>query len=336
MQMPSRHWQAYSLDQYRFGFQGMRKGNQLYGDGNLYETPFRNYDPRLGRWLLPDPIQHPWQGSYTAFNNNPIYFVDPMGLEGEESDGSGDGDDEIIEGGFYSGPVTVTPDEEGNNNTAKMPMTGKSPEEMLSEQKKVKPAPTMDDLNHVDIFEPTSEKVSRKQFNRDFNLFIRNASDETVGELISRDSRLPLRLKLRAIRLTVSNGQTEFIYGLSDAVSRATSRSSLALTITGTGLMFVPFPGARAAGISMLYYGGTTGMVSSGIDGAQNFAKGNYTRGFINAGSIVLSKGTSQILKRMHANGNISYHEMYVLDGGSSIGQTYGTKKGKRLLLPRR
>jgi uncharacterized protein RhaS with RHS repeats len=53
----------------------MRKGNQLYGDGNLYETPFRNYDPRLGRWLSPDPIQHPWQGSYTAFNNNPIYLA---------------------------------------------------------------------------------------------------------------------------------------------------------------------------------------------------------------------------------------------------------------------
>ena len=83
MPMPSRHWQADSADQYRFGFQGMRKGNQLYGDGNLYETPFRNYDPRLGRWLSPDPIQHPWQGSYTAFNNNPIYYVDPMGLSSD-------------------------------------------------------------------------------------------------------------------------------------------------------------------------------------------------------------------------------------------------------------
>jgi RHS repeat-associated protein len=57
------------------GFQGMRKSNQLYGDGNLYETPFRNYDPRLGRWLSPDPIQHPWQGGYTGFNDNIIYFL---------------------------------------------------------------------------------------------------------------------------------------------------------------------------------------------------------------------------------------------------------------------
>ena len=41
------------LDQSNFSFQGMRKGNQLYGDGNLYETPFRNYNPRLGRHLVP-------------------------------------------------------------------------------------------------------------------------------------------------------------------------------------------------------------------------------------------------------------------------------------------
>ena len=53
MKMPSRHWQADSLAQYRFGFQGMWKGNQPYGDGNLYETPFHNYNPRLSRHLVP-------------------------------------------------------------------------------------------------------------------------------------------------------------------------------------------------------------------------------------------------------------------------------------------
>ena len=215
MQMPSRHWQADSADQYRFGFQGMRKGNQLYGDGNLYETPFRNYDPHLGRWRSPDHIQHPWQGSHTAFNNNPIYFVDPIGLEGDENDGTGGDEDcwdkDCGDTDITLSIVTVTAEGAGKNNTAKMPMTGKSPEEILSEVQPVNPAPKIDDLNHVDIFEPTSEKVSRKQFNRDFNFFIRNASDETVGELISRDSRLPLRLKLRAIRITVRDGQQEFL-----------------------------------------------------------------------------------------------------------------------------
>ena len=45
-------WATYNLlGEHRFGFQGMRKGNQLYEDSNLYETPFHNYDPRLGRHL---------------------------------------------------------------------------------------------------------------------------------------------------------------------------------------------------------------------------------------------------------------------------------------------
>lgn len=40
------------------------------------------YDARLGRrWEL-DPITYPWQSSYASFNNNPIYFIDPLGLEG--------------------------------------------------------------------------------------------------------------------------------------------------------------------------------------------------------------------------------------------------------------
>ena len=82
-----------SLDSHPFGFQCTRQGNQLYGDGNLYETHFRNYDPRLGRWLSLDPIQHPWQGSYTAFNNNPILFEDPFGLAGKKNNG-GDGNEE--------------------------------------------------------------------------------------------------------------------------------------------------------------------------------------------------------------------------------------------------
>jgi RHS repeat-associated protein len=55
-------------------------------DGTSYTTEFRQYDPRVGRWLSLDPLMdlYPHQSGYCSFNNNPIYFADPTGLEGED------------------------------------------------------------------------------------------------------------------------------------------------------------------------------------------------------------------------------------------------------------
>ncbi|MBU3661418.1 MAG: RHS repeat-associated core domain-containing protein [Flavobacteriales bacterium] len=73
-------------DFYRRGFNGMEKDDEVKGGGNSYTTEFRQYDPRLGRWLSLDPIEkkYPSFSPYSAFNNNPIYFIDPKGLEGED------------------------------------------------------------------------------------------------------------------------------------------------------------------------------------------------------------------------------------------------------------
>lgn len=72
----------------------MEKDKEIKGDGNSYTTEFRQYDPRLGRWLSLDPLmaQFPWMSPYVAFDNNPVYYTDPYGLE------SGTGEDNSIEG----------------------------------------------------------------------------------------------------------------------------------------------------------------------------------------------------------------------------------------------
>jgi RHS repeat-associated protein len=79
MTMPGRHE---SGEGYRFGYNGMELNPEVSGDGNSYTTEFRQYDPRLGRWLSLDPLMamFPWMSPYVAFDNNPIYFVDPLGL----------------------------------------------------------------------------------------------------------------------------------------------------------------------------------------------------------------------------------------------------------------
>src|SRR5690554_3296597 len=73
---------------YRYGFNGMEKDDNVKGEGNSYTTEFRQYDPRVGRWLSIDPLfkNFPWQSPYVAFDNNPIYYKDPKGLAAEGGD----------------------------------------------------------------------------------------------------------------------------------------------------------------------------------------------------------------------------------------------------------
>ncbi len=88
MEMPGRHTNE---NKYRFGYNGMELDNEAKGNGNSYTTEFRQYDPRLGRWLSLDPLmaEFPDMSPYVAFDNNPVYFVDPLGLAAE---GKGKGD----------------------------------------------------------------------------------------------------------------------------------------------------------------------------------------------------------------------------------------------------
>src|SRR5690554_1838820 len=81
MQMPGRNG---STSEYSYGFNSMEKDDEIKGQGNSYTTEFRQYDPRVGRWLSLDPLmaKYPNQSPYAAFNNNPIYFIDPDGKDG--------------------------------------------------------------------------------------------------------------------------------------------------------------------------------------------------------------------------------------------------------------
>ncbi len=78
MQMPGRNA---SFGVYRFAYNGMETDNETKGLGNSYTTEFRQYDPRLGRWLSLDPLmaQFPSVSPYIAFDNNPNYFKDLTG-----------------------------------------------------------------------------------------------------------------------------------------------------------------------------------------------------------------------------------------------------------------
>jgi RHS repeat-associated protein len=73
---------SWQTNEYRYGYNGMEKDPETKGEGNSYTTEFRQYDPRLGRWMSLDPMmtESPWQSPYCAFDNNPIFYTDPYGL----------------------------------------------------------------------------------------------------------------------------------------------------------------------------------------------------------------------------------------------------------------
>jgi hypothetical protein len=76
-----------SSENYRYGFGGQEKDDEVTSNkGASYTAEFWQYDARLGRRWNIDQIAYPWQSGYAAFNNNPMYYTDPLGLEGEKKD----------------------------------------------------------------------------------------------------------------------------------------------------------------------------------------------------------------------------------------------------------
>ena len=81
MMQPGRTFEG-SAD-YRFGFNGMEKDDEVKGSGNSYTTEFRQYNPQLGRWLSLDPLkrEYPSHSDYHFGFNNPLRVVDTDGAE---------------------------------------------------------------------------------------------------------------------------------------------------------------------------------------------------------------------------------------------------------------
>ncbi len=64
---------------YRYGFQGQEKDDEIAGKGNNYTAEFWQYDSRLGRRWNIDPVVKSHRSPYDAFSNNPIIMIDPEG-----------------------------------------------------------------------------------------------------------------------------------------------------------------------------------------------------------------------------------------------------------------
>ncbi len=82
--MPGRN--GNSTD-YRFGFQGQVKDDEIKGANNSLNYKYRIHDPRVGRFFSVDPLtaEYPWNSPYAFSENRVIDGVELEGLEYERA-----------------------------------------------------------------------------------------------------------------------------------------------------------------------------------------------------------------------------------------------------------
>jgi RHS repeat-associated protein len=104
---------------YRYGMNGQEREREEFE--GAYSADYWGYDSRLGRRWEQDPVVKHWESPYSCFNNNPIYFADPSGLDGEGPGGQCPGDEQSCEDGtsetYGEDNQWHTQDGQNKNNT---------------------------------------------------------------------------------------------------------------------------------------------------------------------------------------------------------------------------
>jgi RHS repeat-associated protein len=101
--MPER---SFNSNDYVYGFNGMRKDDEISGSGNSYDFGARMYNPRLGRWFAVDKLfaKYVSQSPYHFAGNNPIINRDYDGNDYEVVISKSDlGNTMTISATFYTG-----------------------------------------------------------------------------------------------------------------------------------------------------------------------------------------------------------------------------------------
>jgi RHS repeat-associated protein len=82
---------TFSIEPYRYGFNGQEGDGEIYGDKLNYAFQYRMYDARIGRFWSVDPLKsdYPWNSTYAFAENRVIDGIELEGLEWQPVDNKG-------------------------------------------------------------------------------------------------------------------------------------------------------------------------------------------------------------------------------------------------------
>uniref|UniRef100_UPI00232DF7F2 RHS repeat domain-containing protein n=1 Tax=Tenacibaculum aiptasiae TaxID=426481 RepID=UPI00232DF7F2 len=162
----------------KFGYNGKELEESLGLD--LYEMDLRMYDPAIGRWNGIDPVTHHSMSTYTAFDNNPIFWADPSGADAENENFSSTEEWMKAHGISQDDLITVyktTASSEGNTNGGGNTSQKKGPIKDFLQRV----------YNKIQYGEYLTDKDFDKKYNESFEILIwKKTSASDVGHTAIR------------------------------------------------------------------------------------------------------------------------------------------------------
>jgi len=80
---------------------------------NLYEMPLRQYDPAIARFTSLDPVVHHSYSTFSAFDNNPVFWADPSGADAIQKGVKYTGQDAVDIGSDFQDQARASSRDEG-------------------------------------------------------------------------------------------------------------------------------------------------------------------------------------------------------------------------------